>query len=152
MKILYVCTGNICRSPLGEAITRHQAERLHFPVPIEVASAGTHGYHVGEKPDPRSVAVALRRGVSTEGQHARKLSLNDFETFDLILAMDRSHLFHMMDMAPAHTHKKIKLFMAHCCGTIEDVPDPYYGHMEDFEEVFNMIERGVSNLLRKEFA
>lgn len=147
MKILYVCTGNICRSPLGEAITRHQAALLGLADCIETSSAGTHGYHVGEKPDPRSVSVARRRGVSTEGQAARKLSMADFEAYDLILAMDRSHLMHMSDMAPANVHHRIKLFMAHSSGVIEDVPDPYYGHMEDFEKVFHMIENGVVRML-----
>ncbi len=128
---------------------RHQAEQRGLYPLLSVASAGTHGYHIGEKPDPRSIAVARDHGVSTSGQLARKLNLSDFETYDLLLAMDRSHLIHMTDMAPHHTHHKIKLFMAHSCGVIEDVPDPYYGHKEDFEVVFTMIERGVTALMDK---
>lgn len=145
MKILYVCTGNICRSPLAEAITRHEA--VLRGLKIETASAGTHGYHVGEAPDHRSVSVATRRGVSTQGQTARKVSPKDFETYDLILAMDRSHLAHLHQIVPAEASHKVKLFMAPACGVIDDVPDPYYGHMKDFEDVYAMIERGVKALL-----
>ena len=146
MKILYVCTGNICRSPLGEAITRHEATLRGFGH-IETASAGTHGYHIGDPPDHRSVTVASRHGVSTAGQAARKVSLRDFETYDLILAMDRSHLAHLHQMAPKDQSHKVKLFMVEACSVIEDVPDPYYGHMKDFEDVYAMIERGVKAML-----
>lgn len=148
MKILYVCTGNICRSPLAEAITRHEAANRGLRG-VMTASAGTHGYHIGERPDHRSITVAKNRGVSTEGQLARKVSLTDFESYDLILAMDRGHLVHLHDMAPASAHDRINLFMAHACGEITDVPDPYYGHIKDFEDVYDMIARGVNAMLDK---
>lgn len=146
MKILYVCTGNICRSPLAEAITRHEASKRGLR-DIITASAGTHGYHIGERPDHRSIAVATSRGVSTKGQAAQKVIQKHFADYDLILAMDRSHLVHLHEMASANHRAKINLFMTHACGVIEDVPDPYYGDMKDFEAVYDMIERGVTALL-----
>lgn len=152
MKILYVCTGNICRSPLAEAITRHEAAKRGLTSRMTVASGGTHGYHVGEKPDHRSIAVARSRGVSTEGQLARKVGRDDFETYDLILAMDRGHLMHLTEMADTRYQSKVRLFMAEACGLIEDVPDPYYGHMADFEHVYDMIARGVTALLDQPLA
>lgn len=145
MKILYVCTGNICRSPLGEGITRHLAREMGLD--ITTASAGTHGYHVGEPPDRRSSEVARRHGVSLQGQKARAVSLNDFDDFDLILAMDRGHLRHLEAMAPSGSRAKVALFMAHTMETDEDVPDPYYGQLDDFEEVYQMVLSGVRRLL-----
>ena len=147
MKILYVCTGNICRSPLGEGITRHMAAELGLGV--ITASAGTHGYHVGDPPDPRSIEVARSRGVSLRGQTARAVRASDFEDFDLILAMDTGHLAHLRKLAPTGASAKIELFMTHAHGTHEDVPDPYYGELADFVTVYEMVEAGVRKILAK---
>ncbi len=150
MKILYVCTGNICRSPLAEALTRHEALKRGFaPGNLEVASAGTHGYHVGDPPDARSVEVARRWGVSMKGQKARKVTLADFETFDLILAMDRGHLTALRQLAPPGAKAQLELFMAYAAGTEEDVPDPYYGQIEDFIDVRDMVSDAISKIFTK---
>ncbi len=147
MKILFVCTGNICRSPLGEGITRHLAREMGLMV--ETASAGTHGYHIGDAPDHRSVDVARRRGVSLAGQAARKLKPGDFHDYDLILAMDAGHLDHLRALAPATATARLVLFMDHAHGRADDVPDPYYGQMRDFENVYDMIDAGVRSILEK---
>ena len=147
MKILYVCTGNICRSPLGEGITRHLAKEQGLQV--VTASAGTHGYHIGEPPDPRSVEVARQRGISLRGQTARKLKISDFREFDLILAMDAGHLDHLKQLCPPDATAELALFMTQAEGLRTDVPDPYYGDMKDFEQVFDMVEAGVRKILSK---
>lgn len=147
MKILFVCTGNICRSPLGEGITRHLAAREGLE--IVTASAGTHGYHVGEPPDSRSIQVARDRGVSLKGQKARAVASKDFTDFDLILAMDAGHLEWLQAKAPAETTARLALFLEYTQGRVADVPDPYYGDIRDFEAVYDMVEAGVAAMLKR---
>lgn len=140
MKVLFVCTGNICRSPTAEGVLRFLAEKQGLRIHVE--SRGTHDYHVGEPPDERAQRHAKRRGYDLSAQRARHVSRHDFEDFDLIVAMDRGHLRLLQRMAPAHLHHKIRPFLP-----AADVPDPYYGGAEGFEQALDMIEEACRGLL-----
>ncbi|MGE3475521.1 MAG: low molecular weight protein-tyrosine-phosphatase [Rhodospirillaceae bacterium] len=147
-RVLFVCTGNICRSPTAEGVFRHFVEEAGYGAMIESRSAGTHGYHIGEGPDPRTVAAAKRRGFDLSAQRAQKVRIEDFQTFDLILAMDRGHLAHLEALRPNGARAEVRLFLAyHPDGTLEDVPDPYYGGPDGFEHVLDMIEQASKQLL-----
>lgn len=152
-RILFVCLGNICRSPLGEGILRSLAAERGLGARIEAASAGTGGWHQGEAPDPRSIEVGLRNGVDISGQRARKIRLADFNEFDMIFAMDRSNLRDLVKLAPHDSTADIHLFMDFVSGERRDVPDPYYGDDGDFEQVYRMLwagcDRLVANLFRQ---
>lgn len=145
-KILFVCTGNICRSPTAEAVFRHLAAGKGF----EVDSAGTHDYHTGDPPDRRALKTALSRGIAMEDLRARKVVSEDFECFDCILAMDRGHLEILKSRAPASCPAEIMMFsdfspaLKGC-----DVPDPYYGGMSDFEMMMEMIWTGCEGIVSK---
>jgi len=140
VKILFVCTGNICRSPTAEGVLRRLAELEKKQVHVE--SRGTHDYHVGEPPDERAQHHAKRRGYDLGAQRARHLSKRDFEEFDLVLAMDRGHLRILRGLCPPQHAGKVRLF-------IEDaeVPDPYYGGPEGFERVLDLVEAACRSLL-----
>ncbi len=149
-KLLFVCTGNICRSPLAEAVARHyweQAER-HEPS-LFIDSAGTHGYHIGDSPDPRTLKVARQNGVRTDGIRARKIALTDFDEFDLILAMDNGHYRHLQAIAAPQFHPKIHLFLDYAGQGAGDVADPYYGDFRDFEEMHRVIDSAIPLILNK---
>lgn len=147
-RILFVCTGNICRSPTAEGIARHLIQQRNLGHLIEVDSAGTHGYHVGEAPDPRAVQAALKRGIDLRPLRARKLEYRDFQTFDLLLAMDEGHLEIMRKQCPEVYHPRLGLFM-HYAQRFKrnDVPDPYYGGQAGFEVVLDYCLDGVEGLL-----
>lgn len=148
--ILFVCTGNICRSPMAEAILRHKINRIKANDRYVIDSAGTHGYHVGEPPDHRTIRICDQNGISTTGQTARQLKQPDFENFDLILGLDRGHVAHMQSMAPQpEHHKKLALLMEYCLGQNTDVPDPYYGGIQDFQTVFTMLDHALTQLIEK---
>ena len=148
MRILFVCLGNICRSPTAEAVLRSLAEREAPELPLEVDSAGTAGYHVGAPPDPRTRAAAARRGYDLSALRARLVEPADFERFDLILAMDRENLSVLRQRAPAVAMERLRLLLefAPQSGS-EDVPDPYYGGPNGFEEVLDLIEAATRGLL-----
>ena len=142
--VLVVCTGNICRSPTAEGVLRAAVERRGLADRIEVASAGTHDYHVGEPPDARAVRHARKRGYDLGALRASQVSRADFERFDYILAMDRGHLRMLRALAPAKARAKLGLFLeASGRWKDEDVPDPYYGGPEDFEQVLDMAEEAA---------
>jgi protein-tyrosine phosphatase len=150
IKVLFVCTGNICRSPTAEGIFRHLIAVEGLGAEFEADSAGTHGYHVGEPPDPRTVDAAAARGFDLSGLRARKINRDDFRTFDFILAMDRSHYAHLEAMRPEGARAELKLFLAyHPDGTLQDVPDPYYGGHEGFARVLDMVEQTSRALLAR---
>jgi protein-tyrosine phosphatase len=147
-RLLFVCSGNICRSPLGEAVFRHRAEEAGLGDLFEVDSAGTHGWHAGEPADPRARKVGKRRGVAVTSI-ARAVVAEDFERFDLILAMDRGHLRELQRRAPAGRGERIRLMRDydHPEETDRDVPDPYYDGEDAFERVFEMLDTCCRNLL-----
>ncbi|MBT0961372.1 low molecular weight protein-tyrosine-phosphatase [Denitromonas iodatirespirans] len=147
-RILFVCTGNICRSPTAEAVARHWLRMVGLDGVVSVDSAGIQGSHVGEAPDPRSQRAAAIRGYDLSRQRARKLTEADFAEFDLLLAMDRGHLRAMQHKCPPEHQAKLRLFLSFApeCDR-QDVPDPYYGAGHGFDEVLDLCESGVQGLL-----
>ena len=139
-KVLFVCTGNICRSPTAEGVLRHLAKDAN--VHLHVESAGTHDYHVGKAPDQRSQKHALGRGYNLAAQRARQVRKRDFEEFDLIVAMDRGHLEILQGNCPPQHQRKLRMLVQG-----HDVPDPYYGGAEGFEQVLDMVEAACLGLL-----
>lgn len=142
MRVLLVCLGNICRSPTAHAVLRAKAQGLGWTV----ASAGTGGWHVGDPPDPRAVAEAEARGYPMADLRAAQFSADDFDRFDLILAMDSSNLRDILALRPRPGGATVALFLEHTLGQRRDVPDPYYSG--GFGKVFDMIERGSDALIR----
>ena len=144
ISVLVVCTGNICRSPTGEAVLKHLVEKRGLADRIKVASGGTHDYHVGECPDRRSIRHASKRGYDLSALKASQVSRDDFHEHDYILAMDRGHLRILKGLAPANGRARLGLFLdASARWKGEDVPDPYYGGVEGFERVLDMVEEAA---------
>ena len=149
-KVLFVCTGNICRSPTAEGVARGLAEQQGVGHLFEFDSAGTHGYHVGDPPDSRTVAAALRRGYDLAPLRARRVTDFDFIHFDYVLAMDHEHLELLRRACPRPHQKKLRLFMEFSERfDADEVPDPYYGGMQGFEHVLNLVEDAATQLIRK---
>lgn len=169
-RILFVCTGNICRSPTAAGVFRHKARAAGLTDIFSADSAATHDYHTGAPPDPRAVAAARARGIALDDLRARPLRREDFKDFDLILAMDEGHLAHIARMAeragqavqnpqtpqnPDGKQASFGLFMDYVpavytpAGGGRNVPDPYYGGAADFEYVLDLVERGVDGLLTR---
>lgn len=147
-RVLFVCTGNICRSPTAEGVARRLAEREGLDGRFEFDSAGTHGYHVGEPPDSRSVAAARRRGYDLAPLRARRVTEFDFVSFDRLLAMGPDHLAWLRRACPPVHRDKLGLFLdfsGRCPGG--EVPDPYYGDASGFEEVLDLVEDAALRLI-----
>jgi len=149
-KVLFVCMGNICRSPTAEGVTRTLAKRLGVAEAFEFDSAGTHDYHIGSPPDTRAVKAAARRGYDLSALRARQANVLDFVRFDRILAMDRENLRLLRRTCPPEQADKLGLFLEFApeLGT-DEVPDPYYGGPEGFERVLDMVEAAADGLLRR---
>lgn len=147
--ILFVCLGNICRSPLAEGVFRHVACERGLEASFLVDSAGIGGWHVGSAPDRRSIAVAARHGIDISGQSCRRLARSDLQEFDFIFAMDESNVGALLAGAPPPAHSKIHLFLDYALGTKTDIPDPYYGGPDGFETVYRMIREGSEALVSK---
>lgn len=140
-RVLMVCMGNICRSPTAEGVLRKLVTNNGLGDVVEVDSAGTHGYHVGEAPDQRTQRAAAVRGYDLSQQRARKVAPQDLDYFDLILAMDKANLDNLRRMASAGQKDRIRLFMDYSRGFDDDeVPDPYYGTGHGFDTVLDMVE------------
>jgi protein-tyrosine phosphatase len=146
MKVLFVCLGNICRSPSAEGVVRAIAAREFPGIALELDSAGTADYHVGEPPDRRSIAAAQRRGYDISGLRARQVSTADFSHFDYVLAMDRANLGEL-ERIGARGRARVALLMEFAPGLLEEVPDPYYGTAADFERVLDLCEAAARGLL-----
>jgi len=147
MKVLFVCLGNICRSPTAEAVFRQVLASDAVDLRIEVDSAGTHAYHIGEPPDPRTQAAARRRGIDMSHLRARQVHASDFEEFDLILAMDRENLAELKRRCPPRLQERVRLLLEYASAAELEVPDPYYGGEAGFEQVLDLIEQASRGLL-----
>lgn len=147
-RVLFVCLGNICRSPTAEAVFRDLVKREAAGLLIDVDSAGTQAYHTGSPPDARSVAAAARRGIEMRGLRARKITSSDFERFDLLLAMDEQNYAELLEAAPVTHRDRVRMFLEYApeLGRRE-VPDPYAGGPDGFEDVLDLIQAGARGLL-----
>ncbi len=153
-KILMVCSGNICRSPTAHGFLDAALIENNLDQAIFVDSCGIHAGHEGESPDPRSQKIALENGVDISNIRSRKIQINDYEDFDLILAMDKGHIKKMLTNAPKHTHDKIMLYLDFTHLPEEsEVPDPYYGGQEGFQIVVDLVKsatKGIIHLIKTE--
>jgi protein-tyrosine phosphatase len=148
VRILFVCLGNICRSPTAEGVMRSIAARAAPDLALELDSAGTADYHLGEPPDPRTQAAALRRGYDLSDLRARQVTARDFAHFDLLLAMDRSNLETLRQRAPPASHERLRLLLEFAPATgLLEVPDPYYEDQAVFEQVLDLAEAAARGLL-----
>jgi protein-tyrosine phosphatase len=149
LRLLFVCSGNICRSPLAEAVFRHLAEERGLGSRFELDSAGMHGYHEGERADPRARRVGRRHGVEVTSI-AREIEDSDLDRFDLVVAMDRGHLRQLTAMAgPARRGKLVLMRDFEGGSTGRDVPDPYYSDESAFEEVYAILDAACRGLLEQ---
>lgn len=146
MKVLMVCLGNICRSPLAEGIARSLSDQRGLGWFVD--SAGTSGWHNGEPPDPRSIEIAAQNGIDISSQTSRKLAVSDFDQFDLILAMDRQNQADIRQLAPAAQQGKVQLMLDYSqTRKGQEVPDPYYGGPDGFADVFEMLREACEQLI-----
>lgn len=149
--ILFVCMGNICRSPTAEGVFRHFAAEAGMTPLLEIDSAGTHAYHVGEPPDRRAQAAAERRGIALDYIKARRVAVEDFDRFEYVIAMDQDNVARLQELADPEQHHKIRLFLEFSSASEREVPDPYYGGAAGFERVLDLVEdasRGLLETLR----
>lgn len=153
VSVLFVCMGNICRSPTAHAVFRKLVIDEGLDGVIHVDSAGTHAYHIGNPPDERSMLTARQRGIEMQDLRARKVDFSDLIEFDYVLAMDADNYANLVAMAPHDLKPKIQLFLQYAPQLkVEHVPDPYYGGAEGFNQVFDLVDeasRGLLSHIRK---
>jgi protein-tyrosine phosphatase len=147
-RVLFVCMGNICRSPTAEGVFKRLVTNAGLDAEIESDSAGTHDYHIGDPPDGRSQSAARRRGCDLSTLRARQVAHDDFAAFDYVLAMDETNLTALRGLCPANYRERVKLFLEFApeAGR-RDVPDPYYGGAQGFEDVLDLVELAAQGLL-----
>ena len=144
MKILMVCLGNICRSPLAEGILKNKAKHLN----VVVDSAGTANYHIGKNPDIRSIEIAKKHGIDIKNQIARQFTKNDFKNFDIIYVMDKQNYYDIIQQATSEfDKKKVKLILNEINTNIDSVPDPYYGGENGFNIVYEMLDKACKKII-----
>ena len=147
MRILFVCLGNICRSPTAEAVFRQQLRAAGLDTQVVVDSAGTSDWHVGKPADTRTRLAAQRRGYDLTALRGRQVQVEDFSRFDLILAMDASNLAELQALQPADSHAQLDLYLRRYRLALDEMPDPYYGGEEGFEHVLDLAEQAAACLL-----
>lgn len=146
IRLLFVCLGNICRSPLAEGLVKHHAEKQGILDRLEIDSAGTGAWHIGNPPDQRSIAVAKKHGLDISGQRARKIKVEDFDLYDYLFAMDNSNLNDLISLSPHEHHGKIRLFTHYDDSQKgQEVPDPYYN--DGFDGVYAMVDHAAEQLI-----
>ena len=149
VKVLFVCMGNICRSPTAEGVFRYKVAQANLQDHISIDSAGTHAYHVGNPPDARAQDAALKRNIDLSSQRARRVNADDFSSFDYVIAMDDSNKRDLLTICPAGFEDRIHLFLNFAEGNETEVPDPYYGQGRGFEIVLNLVEEAADGLLAR---
>ena len=149
VKVLFICMGNICRSPTAEGVFRHTVEQAGLEDQIAIDSAGTHAYHVGNSPDSRAQDAALKRNIDLSSQRARRVSADDFTEFDYVIAMDESNKHDLLSICPDGYEERIHLFLNFADCNETEVPDPYYGQGRGFEIVLNLVEQASEGLLKQ---
>jgi low molecular weight protein-tyrosine phosphatase len=150
VSVVFVCMGNICRSPTAEAVFRHFVESAGLSAHIDVDSAGTHDYHIGDPPDQRTQRAARQRGYDMGALRGRQVEAGDFHRFDYVLAMDRGNLAILQNLAPPDSGIQAQLFLEFARHHAEsEVPDPYYGSEDGFERVLDMVEDAAQGLLQE---
>jgi len=150
VKVLFVCMGNICRSPTAEGVFLRLVQNAGLEHKLLIDSAGTHAYHIGSVPDTRASAAAGKRGYDLSALRGRQVSRQDFHEFDYILAMDRDNLANLQRICPPEHARKVSLFLEFSANFSErEVPDPYYGGTQGFEHVLDMVEDAARGLLQK---
>jgi protein-tyrosine phosphatase len=148
IQVLFVCMGNICRSPTAEIIFANHIKEANLLEHIDCDSAGTHAYHVGHSPDLRSQDAVKKRGLDMSHLVARQVTINDLKSFDYIVAMDTDNFENLLALAPSSHKDKVSLLLSHAVGLPDvDVPDPYYGGDRGFDLVYDLVEKGVVGLL-----
>lgn len=148
VKVLFVCMGNICRSPTAEGVFTHLVQQADLQEKIAIDSAGTHAYHIGEPPDLRSQQAAKIRGIDISHLRARRVTKEDFNTFDYILAMDKSNYADLQQICPKGKEHKLSMFLEFAPDlNVKEVPDPYYGGGQGFEHVLDLVEAASQGLL-----
>ena len=148
-KILFVCLGNICRSPLAEGVFSQLATERGLKDKLQFDSAGLGNWHLGDPPDYRSIEIALANGIDLSKQRARQISQVDFQQFNLILAMDQQNLSNLQSMKPTNSKCELALILQYAGLGNDAIPDPYEGDEEDFEQVFNLIKRAGNRIIDK---
>lgn len=148
VSVLFVCMGNICRSPTAEGVFRHLVRQEQLEDRVHTDSAGTHAYHIGNPPDPRALVTAECRGIELQDLRARRVLAEDFELFDYVLAMDRDNYEILATICPPGYETRLRMFLEFAPHlNIAEVPDPYYGGASGFERVFDMVEEAAKGLL-----
>jgi protein-tyrosine phosphatase len=151
LRVLMVCMGNICRSPTAEGVLRAKLQAAGLHREVEVDSAGTHGYHLGEPPDARATRHAATRGYDLSKQRARRVVAEDFLRFDWVLAMDEDNLDRLREIAPADSSARVGLLLEHAerFADVREVPDPYYGSPAGFDRVLDLVEDACDGLVAR---